>query len=531
VSCSADALAARDEAADARALRPDARLRPAERPRLEVAGKVYIAPLTTVGNLPFRRIMKDYGADITCGEMALAGNLVAGSVAEWALLRRHACEDVFGVQLAGAHVDVMGRAAELIQEECSVSFIDINCGCPLDAVCNKGMGAGMMGKAGRLRDVLVAMRRATDVPITVKMRTGLEKDTAARFAHKLVNKVRLWSVSESAAGRGAFPTSAALSKEWWTDVVPLAASVTVHGRTRQQRYSAYADRDYMRACVSAASGPMYITRGQLRTDGVPAGGLGSAAPTGPYAHHLTAAPAASAADHDLVQVDAPSVPLIGNGDVLSWEDWHSMREQCGVATALIGRGALIKPWLSTEIKERRTWDISSRERLDILRAFVHYGLEHWGSDQQGVNHTRRFLLEWLSFLCRYIPAGLLETLPQRMNDRPRPFVGRDDLETLMASTHAEDWVRITEMLLGPVPTDFVFLPKHKSNSYEGGNGESGGSGRIAITASALQGRGGGGVVLGKRAHGSMAVSSEGAAEAADWGELADADGSGSDVQG
>lgn len=144
------------------------------------------------------------------------------------------------------------------------------------------------------------------------------------------------------------------------------------------------------------------------------------------------------------------------------------------------RGALIKPWIFTEIKERRHWDISSSERLDILRDFSNFGLEHWGSDTRGVEKTRSFMLEWLSFMCRYagvfpadvtvkwsgliadeegnhelschfasprpsaryIPVGLLERVPQRINERPPYYMGRDYLESLMASHNVGDWVRI-----------------------------------------------------------------------------------------
>jgi tRNA-dihydrouridine synthase 3 len=103
--------------------------------------------------------------------------------------------------------------------------------------------------------------------------------------------------------------------------------------------------------------------------------------------------------------------------------------------------------------------------LIIFPSRSNYGLEHWGSDQQGVNNTRRFLLEWLSFLHRYVPAGLLEKPPQRMNQRPPHYFGRCDLETLLASANSTDWIRISEMLLGPVPDDFTFVAKHKSNAY------------------------------------------------------------------
>jgi tRNA-dihydrouridine synthase 3 len=54
-----------------------------------------------------------------------------------------------------------------------------------------------------------------------------------------------------------------------------------------------------------------------------------------------------------------------------------------------------------EIQEQRVWDISSRERFELLQRFSSYGLEHWGSDSRGVESTRRFLLEWMSFSHRW----------------------------------------------------------------------------------------------------------------------------------
>merc|ERR1719215_2412432 len=101
-----------------------------------------------------------------------------------------------------------------------------------------------------------------------------------------------------------------------------------------------------------------------------------------------------------------------------------------------------------------------------MRDFAHYGLDHWGSDGRGVETTRRFLLEWLSFSCRYIPVGLLEQMPMRINWRPRPYVGRSDLQTRLGSQNSADWVAITEMLLGKVPQGFTFVPKHKSSAVE-----------------------------------------------------------------
>ncbi|XP_063147059.1 tRNA-dihydrouridine(47) synthase [NAD(P)(+)]-like [Candoia aspera] len=359
------------------------RLRPSEKPKLDLCGKLYLAPLTTCGNLPFRRICKGYGADVTCGEMAVCTNLLQGQSSEWALLKRHNTEDLFGVQLEGAFPDTMTKCAELLNRTIEVDFVDINVGCPIDLVYNKGGGCALMTRTNKFEQIVRGMNSVLDVPLTVKIRTGVQEKT--NLAHKIIPSLREWG----------------------------ASLVTLHGRSREQRYTKVADWEYVAECAKVAS-PM---------------------------------------------------PLFGNGDIFSFEDANRAM-QSGVSGIMIARGALIKPWIFTEIKEQRHWDISSTERLNILKDYTNYGLEHWGSDTQGVEKTRKFLLEWLSFLCRYIPVGLLERLPQRINERPPYYVGRDYLETLMASQNVDDWIKISEMLLGRVPAEFSFLPKHKANSYK-----------------------------------------------------------------
>ncbi|KAH8112384.1 zinc finger dihydrouridine synthase [Phellopilus nigrolimitatus] len=377
---------------DAQKDTPDVPVRFSEKKRLNWKGLTYLAPLTTVGNLET--------------PVGLATSFLQGSKEEWSLVRRHPSERTFGVQLAGSKPGTLTATAETIAREFGpqgVDFVDVNCGCPIDLVFRGGSGSALLDTPGKLSKILVGMNKALgEIPLTVKLRTGVKE--GRNTAHKLMPRLA------STTGIGA---------------------MTLHGRTRQQRYTKLADWDYIRECVD-----------EVR---------------------------AREAEENL----AP-MPIFGGGDCFSSQGYWESIEQGGVDGVMVGRGALIKPWIFTEIKERREWDISARERLELARKVRPHCLffpAHFGSDTAGVNTTRRYLCESLSFTHRYVPIGLLEVLPAKLNDRPPAFRGRDELETLLSSPDSRDWVRISEMFLGKVPEGWSFTPKHKSNSYGAEEGQ------------------------------------------------------------
>lgn len=94
---------------------------------------------------------------------------IQGQASEWALLRRHSDEDFFGVQICGAYPDTVARTVELIEQHCSVDFIDINMGCPIDIVCNKGAGSMLLTKPMRMKSIVESSTTAVDTPLTIKV--------------------------------------------------------------------------------------------------------------------------------------------------------------------------------------------------------------------------------------------------------------------------------------------------------------------------------------------------------------------------
>ncbi|KAL8676849.1 MAG: hypothetical protein Q9186_006676 [Xanthomendoza sp. 1 TL-2023] len=403
-----------------------------------------LAPLTTQGNLPFRRLCVGLGAQLTYSEMAMSLPLIQGQRSEWALMRAHESEATppafnpqnttvkgydnsrdlkFGAQIAANKPWQALKTAETLTKLCPhLRLMDLNCGCPIDLVYRTGAGSALLDSQAKLDKIIRGMNAVSnDIPITVKIRMGTKDNKPT--ALKLVDRLVYGGQDAQVYGGGGSGV----------------AAITLHGRSRQQRYTKSADWEYIAECAALIK--RFNEKGDELADTVreadpstqPAGG---------------------------------KVYFIGNGDCYSHIDYQRHLSEAKVDSVMVARGALIKPWVFEEIEKGQYLDKSATERLDLIEQFVRYGLETWGSDEIGVGTTRRFLLEWLSFAYRYVPLGILEHLPPNLQDRPPAWRGRNDLETLLGSDNYKDWIKISEMFLGPAHKDFRFEPKHKSNSYE-----------------------------------------------------------------
>lgn len=281
--------------------------------------RVFLAPLTKGGNLPFRRLCLEHGCVVTMGEMAYAYQVVKRSRSELALLRKHDDETCFGAQIAAMRIDDAVRAGEVAVAN-GASWVDLNCGCPIHDIVKRRMGATLLRKPQKLARLVAGMVEGISVPVTVKIRLG-------------------WSEEEQNASEVARVCEEA-----------GAQAVFVHGRTKDQRYSRAADWDAIKQIAAERT-----------------------------------------------------IPVIGNGDLLTWYEVRDRWQESGVASVMIGRGALIKPWIFREIAEQKAWEPAARERLGVYLDFTRKLKEHFREDEKGRERTMRFLPWHLDFFCRYRP--------------------------------------------------------------------------------------------------------------------------------
>ncbi len=149
---------------------------------LEIQGKTFLAPLAGITNLPFRRLVKECGCAVVCSEMVSAKGIVYNSEKTVTLLTSQADEKPLSVQLFGADPDSMAHAADFVDKAGSADIIDINFGCSVKKVVKQGAGVALMKDLPASEALIKAVRKATDLPLTIKIRSGWDGSGRQAFA-------------------------------------------------------------------------------------------------------------------------------------------------------------------------------------------------------------------------------------------------------------------------------------------------------------------------------------------------------------
>jgi len=138
---------------------------------------VVLAPMAGITNTAFRRLCREYGAGLYVSEMITTRALVERNATTMRLITHHESETPRSIQLYGVDPATTEAAVRILVEEDRADHIDLNFGCPVPKVTRKGGGAALPWKLGLFRDIVTrAARAAGDVPLTVKMRKGIDSD-------------------------------------------------------------------------------------------------------------------------------------------------------------------------------------------------------------------------------------------------------------------------------------------------------------------------------------------------------------------
>ncbi len=220
-----------------------------------------LAPMAGITDHAFRTFMKKLDASVVVTELVSASGIEHKSVRTVQLMSFDETQRPIGIQLFGEDPEILGRAAKFAQDQ-GCDFVDLNFGCPVPKVVKKGAGSAMLKDPVQLQKVLAAVKGAVDIPVTIKIRTGW--DSNSRNAVEVCNIAYNEGIS-------------------W---------VAIHGRTRNQGYSGFADWDF-------------ITEVKNQT----------------------------------------KIPILGNGDILTPKQAILRLEQSGCDGVMIGRGCLKNPFI------------------------------------------------------------------------------------------------------------------------------------------------------------------------------------------
>lgn len=186
------------------------------------SSNVFYAPLAGCSDFPFRVMAQRYNPGLVFCEMVKMEALVRSDKNSYRLLDYTSDMHPIGAQLCGSSLNLVAQASRII-EDMGFDLIDLNCGCPVDKVTKDGSGSGLLKNPEKIGDLIVKMKEAVSIPVTVKIRIGWDFDQ--------IVAPQVTQIAEQAGAQAIF----------------------VHGRTRAQAYKGPAKWEYIKACVDVAN--------------------------------------------------------------------------------------------------------------------------------------------------------------------------------------------------------------------------------------------------------------------------------------